>query len=103
MKEKIARVLDKLLKRKVYRIVDVSYDPVSYNFGGLIESWGGLFGSKEAAEAELLDRGFTKVKCKVKQYHGWDVTPYMAVLWREKDNHCGGYFYAKIVEEDLKW
>ena len=102
MKEKIARVLDKLLKRKVYRIVDVSYDPVSYNFGGLIESWGGLFGSKEAAEAELLDRGFTKVKCKVKQHHGWDVKPYMKVLWREGDS-CGGYFYAVIVEEDLKW
>lgn len=103
MKEKIARVLDKLFKRKVYRIVDASYDPVNYNFGGLIEDWGGIFGSKEAAEAELRKRGYTKGKYKVKQHHGWDVEPYVKVLWREKDNHCGGYFYAVIIEEDLKW
>lgn len=102
MKEKIARVLDRILKRKVYRIVDASYDPVNYNFGGLIEDWGGIFGSKEAAEAELRDRGCTKGKYKVKRHHGWDVKPYMKVLWREEDG-CGGYFYAVIVEEDLKW
>ena len=103
MKEKIARVLDKLLKRKVYKVYQVGYNPVNYDLGGFCEEFiGGIFGSKEAAEAELRDRGCTKGKYKVKRHHGWDVKPYMKVLWREEDS-CGGYFYAVIVEEDLKW
>lgn len=102
MKEKIAKVLDKILKRKFYTLHDVHYDKKTKNLRYFSERFGGYYGSKEAAEKELLDRGYIKVRVAVETHCGWPVKPYRKILWRKSD-HCGGYFYAQITEESLKW
>ena len=102
MKEKIARVLDKLLKRKFYTLHDVHYDKETRNLSYFSDRFGGYYGSKEAAEKELLDRGYTKVDVDVETHGGFPVRPYRKELFRKHD-HCEDYFYAVIVEENLKW
>ena len=102
MKEKIARVLDRILKRKLYMVWDTHYDPIKRDLGTYVDTWSGIYGSKEAAERELRDRGYVKGKFMVMSHSGWDVKSYWKVLWRKKDS-CGGYFYAAITEEHLKW
>lgn len=102
MKEKIARVLDKILKRKFYTLHDVHYDKETKNLSYFSDRFGGYYGSKEAAEKELLDRGYTKVRVAVETHAGWPVKPYRKILWRKAD-HCEGYFYANITEESFEW
>ena len=102
MKEKIAKVLDKILKRKFYTLHDVHYDKETKNLSYFSDRFGGYYGSKEAAEKELLDRGYTKVCVDVETHGGSSVNPYQKTLWR-KDDHCEGYFYANITEESIEW
>lgn len=102
MKEKIAKVLDKILKRKFYTLHDVHYDKETRNLSYFSDRFGGYYGSKEAAEKELLDRGYIKVNVDVETHGGSPVNPYRKTLWRKTD-HCEGYFYANITEESFEW
>ena len=105
MKEKIEMVLDKLLKRKFYTLHDTYYDLTTEDLAfGSAHRFGGFYGSKRAAEKELEERGYRKVRVHVKTHSGWGVKPYNKVLWRKKEHYTRhGYFYATITEEHLDW
>ena len=103
MKEKIARVLDRILKRKIYICVHVHYDPATKDLVYWGDQIGAVYGSKNAAARMLIDRGYKKIQVLVRTHANWDVNPpYWKILWRKKDG-CGDYFYADIDEEQLEW